>query len=151
VLSFVRSLPMPYQIFFAPPMPGEMLQTPRHGHRPLHPDKKSFSETAAILSATGGTRSSLNVFYPMPRFYLHVCDGTGFVPDDEGQDFPDAEAARKAALDGLRDVLAEDLRGGALYTASFVEIEDQDHQWVATISFEDAVRMSSERPADARR
>ena len=82
----------------------------------------------------------------MPRFYLHICNGSGFVEDDEGQELADLDAARNVAVDGLRDILAGELRSGDLNTASFIEIEDEDHQWVATVSFEDAVRTTEEIP-----
>lgn len=87
----------------------------------------------------------------MARFYLHVCDGAGFVEDDEGEEHPDIAAARNAAVEGLRDILAAELRRGDLNTASFVEIEDEDRHWVATVSFEDVVRLTSDVTARPKR
>lgn len=80
----------------------------------------------------------------MPIYYLHICNGTGFVEDEEGSDCADLEAARQAAAEGLRDILAGELRDGALNTASFIEIEDENHKLVATVSFQDVVRVTSE-------
>jgi len=34
----------------------------------------------------------------MPLFYLHVCNGNGFVADEEGQEFADLAAARAEAV-----------------------------------------------------
>ena len=82
----------------------------------------------------------------MPRFYLHVSDSSGFVEDDEGLDLPDAGAARQAAVEGLRDMLAGDLRNGHLNTACFVEIENDHRQLVDTVSFAEAVRINGELP-----
>jgi hypothetical protein len=82
----------------------------------------------------------------MPTYYLHVCDGSGFVEDSEGHQLADAESARKLATDGLRDILAGDLRNGHLNTASFIDIEDEHHQLVATVSFEEVVRITSKVP-----
>lgn len=53
----------------------------------------------------------------MPRFYLHICNGSGFVEDEEGMNLPDLAAARKEALKGLRSLLAEELRSGTLNMA----------------------------------
>jgi hypothetical protein len=39
----------------------------------------------------------------MPRFYLHACNGSGFIEDEEGTDVADAAAAREKAVEGLRD------------------------------------------------
>jgi hypothetical protein len=77
----------------------------------------------------------------MPLFYLHVCNGNGFVEDEEGQDLPNADAARAAAIRGARDIMAEDIRRGELDPASFIEVEDSDHQHLFTLQFGDAVRI----------
>ena len=45
---------------------------------------------------------------------------------------------------GLQDMLAGDLRNGHLDTACFVEVEDDHHQLVDTVSFVDAVRISDD-------
>ena len=79
----------------------------------------------------------------MPRFYLHVCNGNGFVEDEEGADLPDAEAARLRAIEGLRDLLASELRDGELNMASFIEIEDENHLLVTTVPFMDAVQVTT--------
>jgi hypothetical protein len=75
----------------------------------------------------------------MPLFYLHVCNGNGFVEDEEGTEFPDLAAARLAAIDGLRDILAAEVRAGVLRRASFIEIEDEAHRLVLTVPFSEAV------------
>lgn len=59
----------------------------------------------------------------MPRFYLHVCDGSDFCEDEEGVDVRDLTAARLIAIEGLRDILAGEIRAGVLRRAAFVEIE----------------------------
>ena len=81
----------------------------------------------------------------MPRFYLHVCNGTGFVADDDGQELPDLEAARAEAVRSARSIMASDVQRGMLDLSSFIEIEDEDHQLVHTLSFEDAVDLT-QRP-----
>ena len=77
----------------------------------------------------------------MPRFYLHVCDGAAFSDDEEGMELHDAEAARRAAIVGLRDVMSAELKDGQINMAAFVEIEDENHQLVMTVPFLDAVEV----------
>ncbi len=77
----------------------------------------------------------------MPRFYLHVSDGTLFAEDDEGAEFHDIEAARRAAIVGLRDVMAAELKDGQINMAAFVEIEDENHHLLMTVPFLDAVEV----------
>ena len=36
----------------------------------------------------------------MPLFFFHVCNGNGFVEDEEGRDLPDEAAARAIAIVG---------------------------------------------------
>lgn len=75
----------------------------------------------------------------MPRFYFHVCDGAGFVEDEEGRELPDQEAARAEAVKGARGLMADDLQRGTLALSSFVEVEDENHRLLFTISFKDMV------------
>lgn len=81
----------------------------------------------------------------MPRFYLHICNGNGFTEDEEGLELADTAVARKAAIAGLRDVTAGDLAHGELNLGSSIEIENERHELVATICFEDAVHVREER------
>jgi hypothetical protein len=77
----------------------------------------------------------------MPLFYLHVCNGNGFIEDEEGTELPDAAAAREAAIHGARDIMREDIRRGELDPASFIEVEDSEHKHLFTLQFSEAVRI----------
>ena len=77
----------------------------------------------------------------VPRFYLHVCNGNGFTEDTEGQEFADIAAARRAAIKGLREIMAGEMQVGELDLGSFIEIEDANHEMLATVSFDEAVRL----------
>jgi hypothetical protein len=79
----------------------------------------------------------------MPRFYFHVCDGNGFTEDEEGLELPSVPAARAKAINGLRDLLAGELRRGALNMAWFIEIEDENRQLVMTVPFSEAVTIET--------
>ena len=80
----------------------------------------------------------------MPTFYLHLCNGSGFTEDQEGSDYADLDAAHKAALDGLRDIMAHEVRGGELNLGSFIEIEDEDHKFRMTVAFSEAVHVTKD-------
>ena len=85
----------------------------------------------------------------MPIFYFHVCNGNGFVEDEEGTELPDVATARKQAISGLRDIMASEMKEGEINLGSFVEIEDEDHELVATVPFIEAVHVTTvhgERP-----
>jgi Domain of unknown function (DUF6894) len=77
----------------------------------------------------------------MPLYYLHVCNGNGFVEDEEGQELADLDAARAAAIHGARDIMSADIRRGELDPASFIEVEDEDHRYLFTLQFSEAIRI----------
>jgi hypothetical protein len=80
----------------------------------------------------------------MPKYYLHLCNGTGFTEDQEGSEHPDYEAAHAAALSGLREVMAFEMKRGELNMGSFIEIEDADHKLLAIVPFNEAVSVTNE-------
>jgi hypothetical protein len=41
-------------------------------------------------------------------------NGDGFTTDEDGQELPDIHAARAAAIAGLRDIMASELKDGVL-------------------------------------
>jgi hypothetical protein len=47
----------------------------------------------------------------MARYFFDTDDGDTFVEDDEGQDLPDAEAAREAALAALPGMARDKMSG----------------------------------------
>jgi hypothetical protein len=77
----------------------------------------------------------------MPRYYMHICNENGFTEDDEGLKLPNLSAAREKAVEGLKDVLAHELRKGDLDLGSFIEIEDQQRHLLMTIHLSDVVRV----------
>lgn len=80
----------------------------------------------------------------MPRFYFNLCNGTEFAEDPEGVELPDYATARQRAIESLRGVMSGDLLMGDLNTASFIEIEDEEHELIETVSFADVVRLRSD-------
>ena len=77
----------------------------------------------------------------MAHFYLHIHNGGGYVEDPEGQDLPDLEAARLAAIDGVRSVLSEEMRQGRVDLSGMIEIADGDGKILLILPFCDAVEL----------
>ena len=48
----------------------------------------------------------------MARFYFHLQDGGELIPDLEGTDLPNCDAARQEALQSAREILSDAIRAG---------------------------------------
>jgi len=77
----------------------------------------------------------------MPRYYLHIRDGSSFYEDLEGSDLKDLDAARAAAADGAREILAERVRMGLLIDGQKFEICDGAGTLLATVSFKSVLKL----------
>ena len=79
----------------------------------------------------------------MPRYYFnlrHRPGPAGLALDQEGEEFPDLNAAREYALDAAREHIAK-TRTDMIrdwFVCSF-EIEDEDAQLLLTVPFSDTV------------
>jgi hypothetical protein len=60
----------------------------------------------------------------MPRYHFHVREGSTLTRDLEGQELPDAEAARHEAIAALREILGEKLLHGGALNGRSIEIAD---------------------------
>jgi hypothetical protein len=81
--------------------------------------------------------------YPsrVPIYYMHVGSGLRFAEDHEGRDLPDDETAREEAVKGARDMMAGELHQGQLDLSSFIEVEDETHKLLFTVTFAEAVKI----------
>jgi hypothetical protein len=77
----------------------------------------------------------------MGRFYFHICNGQGYLEDEEGQECADAEAARRVALASARDIMMSELRDGILNLSSFIEVQEEGGA-AFTVPFTDAVKIN---------
>ena len=73
----------------------------------------------------------------MPRYFFHVREGAELTRDPEGQELPNAEAARTEAIRASREILSEKLLHGGNLGGRQVEIADD--QRLAVIGFLHAV------------
>lgn len=87
----------------------------------------------------------INIRFRVPRYYMHVSNGHGFAEDHEGRDLPDDETAREEAVKGARDLMASEVREGQLDLSAFIEVEDETHKRLFTVTFAEAVKITRDR------
>ena len=75
----------------------------------------------------------------MPRFYFHIQDQSGYTPDPEGQELPDAEAALREAMSATREILGETLLHGGTLNHRTIEIADENGHVVARVNSRDVL------------
>jgi hypothetical protein len=70
----------------------------------------------------------------MPRYFFHIRQGEDLIPDDEGAEFEDLEAARVEAAHSCRDLAVQEIRrGGSPVMFCTVEIWDESGKLLDTI------------------
>ena len=74
----------------------------------------------------------------MPHYYFHLRHGSQLTIDDEGQAFPDDDAARAEAEEAVREILAEATRNNGDVPDAMV-IADEGGREIASVAFADAV------------
>ncbi|MFC0193648.1 DUF6894 family protein [Aureimonas pseudogalii] len=75
------------------------------------------------------------------RYFLHIWTGKTRIEDLEGAEYPDLAAARREAVRGVRDLLAERLKRGDVLDGQSIEICDENDRLVDTILFRDELRL----------
>jgi hypothetical protein len=75
----------------------------------------------------------------MPRFYLHIKDGTDLIRDQEGIDVPSAAHARAKALASARELWADAIRAGRDVRADAYVIAGEDGQQLTFVPFAEAL------------
>ncbi len=74
------------------------------------------------------------LYWPMPRFYTNIDNGSGFQRDEEGGNFRDLQAAHARAIVSGADIIAEELKNGCPTVKVTLTIEDTRRSVVDTIS-----------------
>jgi hypothetical protein len=84
----------------------------------------------------------------MPRFYLHLRDGTDETLDPDGSEFADMEALRRAALAGARDVMGNEVKSGGIMDLRYrIDAENEAGEVVYSLPFKHAVNIIPEQAA----
>ena len=77
----------------------------------------------------------------VPRFYFHLRDDLN-VPDEEGSDLLDLEAALQRAATQARKLAGEIVKEQGRITLSHrIDIEDEHHEVAGTVLVRDVVRV----------
>src|SRR5262245_34638177 len=80
----------------------------------------------------------------MQHLYLHIINDTERIPDPDGEEFPDLEAARKEGAQVARDLMVQELlHGRPLPLGWRVQIADPDGTIRDTIKFTDIAGVGS--------
>jgi hypothetical protein len=82
----------------------------------------------------------------MPVFYFHVYNDVIAI-DEEGLELADLDAAREQAMESARELVCEGIHKGHLNLDHRIEVEDEGHRNVLTVSYRDAFTVTGERPA----
>ena len=75
----------------------------------------------------------------MPHYYFHVREGSDLSRDEEGQELPNAEAARREAISSSREILGEKLLHGGSLDHRTIEIADATGHVVDVVSSNDVL------------
>jgi hypothetical protein len=70
----------------------------------------------------------------MGRFHFHLRVGDEITSDDEGMDLPDLSAAKREALLGARELLAEAIKSGKQTVPDAFVIADDEGRALDTVS-----------------
>ena len=63
------------------------------------------------------------------------------MPDPDGQELPDLDAARQQAVEGVQSILSDEVTQGLLDLTGYVEIADADQKVLAVVRFIDAISL----------
>lgn len=74
----------------------------------------------------------------MPRYFMHLRDGTDELLDSEGVELDGLEAVRQNVMTAARDVLAGDLRNGVVDLRYRIDAENEGGVIVYTLAFKHA-------------
>jgi hypothetical protein len=77
----------------------------------------------------------------MRRYFFHLYNDVD-APDQEGMDYSDLDAAKRAAAENIRFTMAETIKEqGSIDMSHRVDIEDEQGAVLATVYFRDAVEI----------
>jgi hypothetical protein len=80
----------------------------------------------------------------MPRYFLHLRDGSEELLDPEGCEWASLEALRKSVLVTARDLMAGDMHQGVVDFRFRIDAEDADGVIVYSLPFKHAVNIIPE-------
>jgi hypothetical protein len=82
----------------------------------------------------------------MPHYFFHVCNSGGYLRDDEGQDLPNAEAAKVRAMESIRSIVSEEVKEGLADLRGRLEVTDAGGTTLLTMPFAEAIEVRTGPP-----
>ena len=76
----------------------------------------------------------------MGRYFFHLFNDLD-VPDLEGRELPDDDAARAAAIAEAREMITESVRKGVVNLSHRIDVENRFRQPVITVRYGDAITL----------
>lgn len=77
----------------------------------------------------------------MPLFFLHQCQGSTYIRDDEGAEFVSLSEAKLEAIVAVRELMSETVLKGVLDLTAVFEIEGPDGQR-SEVRFSEAIQVT---------
>ena len=71
----------------------------------------------------------------MSRYFFHIRDDDGIIPDEEGTECDSAAEAKREAMLSIRDLVANGAKAGRFDMCRFIDMADADGNVVETIPF----------------
>jgi hypothetical protein len=96
------------------------------------------------MGASGPPRVA--VVKSMPRYFFNVSLEEHLLPDPEGQELPDPDAAWERARQIALDAMSVDAGGPVNWHAYHVEVKDAGGEIVLEFPFLEAVEITGDRP-----
>jgi hypothetical protein len=75
------------------------------------------------------------------RFYFDLHECGKLIPDDEGRELPDIDAARADAVMEARTIMAAEVQEGRLCLTCHIDVLDQNRRPFLTLPFEQALEL----------
>ena len=88
-----------------------------------------------VIKGTIGRRDGWS---GVPRYFFHLHNDVD-ATDEEGREFPDVEAARRAAEEDARQMAGESARAGHIDKAHYIEVFDEAGTALFRVTFGEVV------------
>lgn len=79
----------------------------------------------------------------MPRYYFHLQNRVGHVPDQEGLEVSGRAEARQQAISNIRSIVSEDVRNGLIDLNGRIEIADESGRSISVVTFIEAFEVTA--------
>jgi hypothetical protein len=82
----------------------------------------------------------------MALYFFHLRNSSGYLLDEEGQEFPDLETVRAEAVRTVRSILSEELKAGQIDLRGRLEVTDAEGALLLTLPFSETVEVRTGPP-----